>query len=88
MCISPQSPAFVIAMQASERPFKDFWASTVYPAIKDDYERLQKTTPNRIATKLRQKAEKKDKEQTENQVKEAKEEKEKRPKTKEEEEED
>ena len=42
-----------IAMQASEKPFKDYWTSTVYPIIKDDYERLLKTTPNRIATKLR-----------------------------------
>ena len=27
-------------MQASEKPFKDYWTSTVYTVIKDDYERL------------------------------------------------
>ena len=36
-------------MQAAEKPFKEYWASTVYPAIKDDYERLLETPPKRIA---------------------------------------
>ena len=38
-------------MAAAETPFKDFWTSTVHPFIKDDYERLLHTTPNRIAEK-------------------------------------
>ena len=46
-------------MLAAETPFVDCWASTVYPAIKGDFDRLLKTTPNRIARKLqKQKAEK------------------------------
>ena len=49
-------------MQAAENPFKDYWASTVHPAIKDDFERLLKTTPKRIASKHKQKAEKEKKE--------------------------
>ena len=50
-------------MQAAEKPFKEYWASTVYPAIKDDYERLLQTTPKRIAEKhQKEKAEKAEKE--------------------------
>ena len=49
-------------MQAAENPFKDYWASTVHPAIKDDFERLLKTTPKRVASKHKQKAEKEKKE--------------------------
>ena len=52
-------------MQAAENPFKDYWASTVHPAIKDDFERLLQTTPKRIAEKHQkqkeEKAEKKEK---------------------------
>ena len=60
-------------MQAFEKPFKEYWATTVYPAIKDDFERLLQTTPKRIAKKherdTAEKAEKaeKIKEQAENQ---------------------
>ena len=38
-------------MAAAETPFMDYWASTVHPAIKDDFERLLGTTPKRIAEK-------------------------------------
>ena len=38
-------------MHASDKPFKQFWATKVYPVIKDDFERLQQTTPKRIAEK-------------------------------------
>ena len=38
-------------MHASERPFKQFWASDIYPLVKDDFERLQKSTPTRSAQK-------------------------------------
>ena len=60
------------AMQAFEKPFKEYWATTVYPAIQDDFERLLQTTPKRIAKKherdTAEKAEKaeKIKEQAEN----------------------
>ena len=37
------------AMQADEKPFKEYWASTVFPSIKDAFERLQGTPPTRIA---------------------------------------
>ena len=45
-------------MAAAETPFKDYWASTIHPAIKDDFVRLLRTTPKRIAEKERAKAEK------------------------------
>ena len=48
-------------MAAAETPFKDYWASTVHHAIKDDYERLLRTTPKRIAGKEKAKAVKKEK---------------------------
>ena len=35
-------------MDGAEQPFKAYWANTVHPAIKDDYERLLSTTPKRI----------------------------------------
>ena len=47
-------------MAAAEAPFKDYWASTVHPAIKDDFQRLLRTTPKRMAEKEKAKAEKKD----------------------------
>ena len=47
-------------MAAAETPFKDFWASTVHPAIKGDFQRLLRTTPKHIADKENAKAEKKD----------------------------
>ena len=47
-----------MAMHASERPFKEFWASDIYPLVKDDFERLRKSTPNRIAQKQTRHAEK------------------------------
>ena len=50
-------------MQAAEKPFKEYWASTVHPAIESDFERLLKTTPKRIAEKhQKHKAEKEKKE--------------------------
>ena len=48
-------------MAAAKSPFKDYWASTVHRAIKDDYERLLGTTPKRIAEKEKAKAGKKEK---------------------------
>ena len=36
-------------MEGAEQSFKDYWASTIHPAIKDDFERLLNTTPTRIA---------------------------------------
>ena len=36
-------------MNAAEKPFKEYWASTVFPAITEDSERLLKTGPKRIA---------------------------------------
>ena len=47
-------------MQGAEQPFKAYWASTVHPAIKDDFERLLHTTPTRIAEREKAKKEKKD----------------------------
>ncbi len=47
-------------MLAAETPFVDCWASTVYPAIKGDFDRLLKTTPKRIARKLQKQKAKKD----------------------------
>ncbi len=49
-----------VAMLAAETPFVDCWASTVYPAIKGDFDRLLKTTPKRIARKLQKQKAKKD----------------------------
>ena len=37
------------AMQAAEKPFKEYWASAICPFIKDDFERLRRTPPTRIA---------------------------------------
>jgi hypothetical protein len=51
-------------MAAAETPFMDYWASTVHPAIKDDFERLLGTTPKRIGEK-KAKAEKSKKEKKE-----------------------
>ena len=48
-------------MEGAEQPFKAYWASTVHPAIKDDFERLLNTTPTRIAEKEKAKKEKKGK---------------------------
>ena len=48
-------------MAAFAAPFKDYWASTVHPAIKDDFQRLLRTTPMRMAEKEKAKAEKKEK---------------------------
>ena len=41
-----------------EQPFREFWASTVYPRIAPDYERLLNTTPTRIAEKQAEKQQK------------------------------
>ena len=60
-------------MQASDKPFKEYWASVVHPAIKDDFERLLQTTPNRIAER-QDKAEKAEKKKEKNMKKEKKEE--------------
>ena len=38
-------------MAGAEQLFKAYWASTVHPFIKDDFERLLSTTPRRIAEK-------------------------------------
>ena len=46
-------------MEGADQPFKSYWASKVYPVIKDDYERLLKTAPTRIAEKDNKKKEKK-----------------------------
>ena len=48
-------------MEGAEQPFKAYWASTIHPAIKDDFERLLNTTPTRIAEKEKAKKEKKGK---------------------------
>ena len=64
-----------------EQPFREFWATTLYPRIQPDYERLLKTTPTRIAEKQAEKqqkeAEKKDnKKKRQNKKKEEKQEEE------------
>ena len=41
-----------------EQPFREFWATTLYPRIAADYERLLKTTPTRIAEKQAEKQQK------------------------------
>ena len=64
-------------MQAAEKPFKDYWASTVHPAIKDDFERLLQTTPKRIAEKQQKQKEKAEKEKEKAEKKAEKEEKKK-----------
>ena len=46
-------------MEGAEQPFKAYWASTVHPTIKDDFERLLNTTPTRIAEREKAKKEKK-----------------------------
>ena len=49
-------------MTMTETPFSDYWSSTIFPAIKLDYERLLQQTPSRIAERHEKlKAEKKDK---------------------------
>ena len=48
-------------MLATDKPFKDYWASTVHPGIKDDFERLLNTTPTRIAARHHQKEVEKEK---------------------------
>ena len=48
-----------IEKPAADKPFKVFWANTIFPAIQADFERLQATTPQRIAKKQAKK-EKKD----------------------------
>ena len=46
--------------ESAEQPFfKEYWTSTIHPAIKDDYERLLVTTPKRIAEKEKKEKEKK-----------------------------
>ena len=50
------------ATKLAEKPFKDYWANTAHPAIKNDFDRLLQTTPKRIAEKQqKQKVEKKEK---------------------------
>ena len=44
---------------AAEKPFLEYWTSTVYPLIKDEYERLLNTTPTRITERHRERKEKK-----------------------------
>ena len=57
-------------MEGAELPFKVYWASTIHPAIKDDFERLLNTTPTRIAEKKdKAKKDKKDPEQKDNKKK-------------------
>ena len=48
-----------IEKPAADKPFMVYWANTIFPAIKADFERLQGTTPKRIAKK-QEKKEKKD----------------------------
>ena len=48
-----------MAVEGSEQPFKDYWASTIYPMIKEDYERLMRTRPIRMAEKEKAKKDKK-----------------------------
>ena len=50
-----------MAVEGTEQPFKDYWASTIYPTIQADYQRLLLATPTRIAEKDRAKKEKKSK---------------------------
>ena len=45
-------------MADAEQAFKAYWASTVHPFIKDDFERLLSTTPSRIAEKEKSEKEK------------------------------
>ena len=45
-------------MADAEQAFKAYWASTVHPFIKDDFERLLSTTPRRIAEKEKSEKEK------------------------------
>ena len=55
-------------MHSSTIPFKDYWAQVVWPLLKDDYERLLKVVPKRVAERAeKEKAEKekKDKEKPE-----------------------
>jgi hypothetical protein len=47
-------------MAAAETPFKDYWASTVHPAIDKDFQRLLRTTPKRMAEKEKAKTDKKE----------------------------
>ena len=54
-----------MAMAGAEQTFKAYWASTIYPTIKDDFERLLSTTPTRIATRETKKANKEKKDQKE-----------------------
>ena len=52
-------------MQSSEQQFKEYWTKTIWPALQNDYERLVKTTPKRIAERVekdRAEKNKKDKE--------------------------
>ena len=48
-------------MHGAAQPFKTYWASTVHPAIKDDFERLLKTPPTRITDRVAEKKAKKGK---------------------------
>ena len=69
-------------MQFADKPFKDYWTSTLYPAIKGDYERLLKTTPTRIgerAEKEKADKDKKDKAQPKEEQQKKKKDKEKDP---------
>ena len=50
-----------MAMEGAEQPSKAYWASTIHPAIKDDFERLLNTTPTRIAQREKEKKEKEEK---------------------------
>jgi len=52
-------------MDGAEQSFKAYWASTVHPAIKDDFERLLSTTPRRIAEREAKKEKKGKKEEGE-----------------------
>ena len=54
-----------IAMDGAEQPFKAYWSSRVFPAIKDDFERLFATTPKRIAGREAKKEKKVKKEEGE-----------------------
>ena len=50
-------------MHSSEIPFKVHWAKVLWPVLKDDYERLVKVVPKRVAERAEK--EKKDKEKPE-----------------------